>query len=347
MGKHEVEHSTSRRQFLKSLAATGICAAAPARELFAQKGVYKPTAKGGCIDVHHHHQPPGFTLGGRGRAGQWTPQQSIEQMDKFGITVAILSLTQLGDRVYDNTEKGRAAVRTVNEFGAKCMHDYPKRFGLFASIPFPDVDGSLKEIAYAYDTLKCDGVGIYTNDNQGHWPGDPKLEPIWQELGRRKAIVYMHPWVPSCCNNLNYGATSFMNEIDFETTRAVTSLITNGVLFRYPDIKLITAHSGGTLPVLAGRMKDRYPADKSQYIPNGLWAEIKKLYYDCAHATYKMPWAALTALVPPSQYLFGTDYSPEPIESTVNEIPGLGMSRDVLEMLERKNAERLFPRFKV
>jgi len=94
-------------------------------------------------------------------------------------------------------------------------------------------------------------------------------------------------------------------------------------------------------------MKDRYPADKNQYIPNGLWAEIKKLYYDCAHATYKMPWAALTALVPPTQYLFGTDYSPEPIESTVNEIPKLGMSRDVLEMLERKNAERLFPRFKV
>jgi len=93
-------------------------------------------------------------------------------------------------------------------------------------------------------------------------------------------------------------------------------------------------------------MKDRYPNDKTQYIPNGLWAEIQKLYYDCAHATYKMPWAALTALVPPSQYLFGTDYSPEPIESTMNLIPDLKLSKDVLEMLERKNAERLFPRFK-
>ena len=94
-------------------------------------------------------------------------------------------------------------------------------------------------------------------------------------------------------------------------------------------------------------MKDRYPADKVQYIPNGLWAEFKKLYYDCAHATYKMPWAALTALVPPSQYLFGTDYALEPIESTVNEIPNLKIPRDVLEMMERKNAERLLPRFKI
>src|SRR5262245_40776927 len=294
-----LETSASRREFLSTLAAAaGACAITRTEDLFAQGVQYKPAAKGGCIDVHHHHQPPGFGIGGggggRGAAGgrggpgggaqrggggrgPWTPQQSIEQMDKFGIGVAILSLTQMGDVVYDNTEKGRAAVRTVNEFGAKCMHDYSKRFGLFASIPLPDVDGSLKEIAYAYDTLKSDGVGIYTNDNQGHWPGDPKLEPIWQELGRRKAIVYMHPWVPSCCNNLNYGATSFMNEIDFETTRAVTSLITNGVLFRYPDIKLITAHSGGTLPVLAGRMKDRYPADKNQYIQNDLWAVINKV----------------------------------------------------------------------
>ena len=268
-------------------------------------------------------------------------------MDKFGITVSILSLTQSGNAIYDNTEKGRAACRVVNEYGAKCMQDYPKRFGFFASIPFPDVEGSLKEIAYAYDTLKADGISIYTNDNQGHWPGDPKLEPIWQELGRRKAVLYMHPWVPACCNNLNYGAGPFMNEIDFETTRAVTSFITNGVFFRHPDLKLITAHSGGTLPVLAGRMKDRYPADKNQYIPNGFYAEVRRLYYDCAHATYKMPWLALTSLVPPTQYLFGTDYSPEPIESTVNELPNLGIPRDVMEMLERKNAERLFPRFKI
>ena len=137
-----------------------------------------------------------------------------------------------------------------------------------------------------------------------------------------------------------------MSEIDFETSRAVISFITGGVLFKYPNLKLILAHSGGTLPVLASRMKDRYPADKNQYIPNGLWAEFRKLYYDCAHATYKFPWAALTALVPPTQFLFGTDYSPEPIESTMDNIPDLRLSKDVLDMLERTNAEKLFPRFK-
>src|SRR5262245_20347176 len=179
-----------RRQFLKTLAALGAGAMNPTRELLAQPP-YKVTAKGGSIDVHHHHAPPGLGVGGgggRGAAaggggavgargggggGLWTPQRAIEQMDKFGIGTAILSLTQAGDVIYDNTPKGRAAVRTANEFGAKCMQDYPKRFGLFASIPLPDVEGSLKEIEYAFETLKCDGISIYTNDNQGHWPGDP------------------------------------------------------------------------------------------------------------------------------------------------------------------------------
>ena len=264
-------------------------------------------------------------------------------MDKFGIGVAILSLTQSGDIIYDNTEKGRAAVRTVNDFGAKCMQDYPKRFGFFASIPFPDVQGSLKEIAYAYDMLKCDGISIYTNDQQGHWPGDPHLEPIWEELGRRKAILYMHPWVPACCNNLNYGASSFMNEIDFETTRAVTSFITNGVLFRHPELRLITAHSGGTLPVLAGRMKDRYPADKNQYIPNGLLAEIKKLYYDIAGINHAIPFNAIRDLVGTSQLLFGTDYpfwSPQVAIATLAEF---GMSAAERERIERGNALGLMP----
>ena len=275
-----------RREFLKALSVAGAGAMLPAAELLAQQPKFKFTSKAGAIDVHHHMAPPGLpgAVGGAvagprgaqpagaaaagarggggarggdaaaqagGGRGAWTPQRSIEQMDKFGIGVSLLSLTQVANVIYDNTEKGRTACRLVNDYGAKCMADYPKRYGFFASIPFPDVEGSLKEIAYAYDTLKADGISIYTNDNQGKWPGDAAHEPIWQELNRRNAILYMHPWVPACCANLNYGAGPFMNEIDFETSRAVISFITGGVFFKYPNLKLILAHSGGTLPVLA------------------------------------------------------------------------------------------------
>jgi 6-methylsalicylate decarboxylase len=343
---------TSRRMLLKSLAIGGVAATLPETELLSQF-VNKSTAKGGRIDVHHHHIPPallaGLPGGDRGRLGSWTPERSLEQMDKFDIAVAILSMTQMGDILYDGTEKGAVAVRTGNDYGAKIMSDHPKRFGLFTGVPLPDIDAVMKEIEYGLDKLKADGIGIYTNDNHDRWPGDLYYDPMWRELNRRKAIVYMHPLAPQCCRNLNDSVPTAMNEFDFDITRACTSILANGVLHKYPDLRIIIPHSGGTMPVLAGRIKDRYPTDAkhAEYIPNGVWAELKKFYFDIAHASYAMPLAALLKFAPESNILFGTDFSPETIESTVNELPKSGLSPALMRAIERGNAERLFPRFKV
>ena len=270
-------------------------------------------------------------------------------MDKFDIAIAILSMTQMGDLLYDGTEKGNAAVRTGNEYGAKIVSQHPKRFGLFTGVPLPDIDAVMKEMEYGLDQLKADGIGIYTNDNNNRWPGDPYYDPMWQEVNRRKAIVYMHPLAPPCCRNLNDSVPTAMNEFDFDITRACTSILANGVLHKYPDVRIIIPHSGGTMPVLAGRIKDRYPSDAkhTEYIPNGVWAELKKFYFDIAHASYAMPLAALLKFASESNILFGTDFSPEPIESTVNELPASGLSPALMRAIERGNAERLFPRFKV
>ena len=339
--------ANNRRELLKTLAAVG-AGMALSREPLDAQFVNKSTAKGGRIDVHHHHAPPGLQAGGRGRNGPWTPERSLEQMDKFDIAVAILSMTQMGDALYNGTEKGRANVRLGNDYGAKLMAEHPKRFGLFTSVPLPDLDGSLKEIEYGLDKLKADGIGIYTNDNRGRWPGDPYFEPMWQELNRRKTIVYMHPLAPPCCTNLNDGVPTAMNEFDFDTTRAATSLLAGGVLHKYPEVRFIIAHSGGTMPVLAGRIKDRYPSDAKhmEYIPNGVYAELQKFYFDIAHASYPMPLAALLKFAPTSHILFGTDFSPEPIESTVDQLPTSGLSSALMRAIERENAEKLFPRFK-
>ncbi len=338
----------SRRSLLKTLAAGAGIAALSRSNLLAQF-VNKSTAKGGRIDVHHHHAPPALQTGppARGRRA-WTPEWSLEQMEKFDISVAILSMTQMGDVLYDGNEKGRAAVRTGNDYGARLMGDHPKRFGLFSSVPLPDIDGCMKEIEYGLDTLKADGIAIYTNDNHNRWPGDPYFEPMWQELNRRNTIVYMHPLAPQCCRDLNDGMPTAMNEFDFDITRAATSLLAGGVLHKYPNVRFIIPHSGGTMPVLAGRIKDRYPNDPkhAEYIPNGVYAELKKFYFDIAHASFPMPLAALLKFAPPNQILFGTDFSPEPIESTVNELPGSGLSPALMRAIERENAERLFPRFK-
>lgn len=333
---------TNRRKFLEALAAAGAVALTPWFDAFGESRVAKLNVRGGAIDVHHHFVPPG---GATNRP--WSPQMSLDQMDKFGIGVAILSMTQNGELLYNGTAKGRAAVRAGNEYGAELMQRYPKRFGLMGGIPMPDLEGSLREVEYAYDTLKVDAIGIYTNDNQGRWPGDAYFEPLWQELDRRNAIVYMHPLAPTCCSDLKYGAASSMVEYDFDVTRGVVSIVVNGVMFRYPNIRFITVHSGGTVPMLAGRMNDRVPRGAEQYLPNGLYAELRKWYFDVAHATFPWPYAAMKAFMPESQILFGTDYAPEPIESTVDQLPGLKLSRAFEEMMLRGNAERLFPRFKV
>jgi predicted TIM-barrel fold metal-dependent hydrolase len=339
--------ANNRRELLKGLAALGAGMALSGERLQGQF-VNKSTAKGGRIDVHHHHAPPSLQAGGRGRNGPWTPERSLEQMDKFDIAVAILSMTQMGDVLYDGTEKGRANVRLGNDYGAKLMADHPKRFGLFTSVPLPDLDGSLREIEYGLDRLKADGIGIYTNDNRGRWPGDAYFDPMWQELNQRKTIVYMHPLAPPCCTNLNDGVPTAMNEFDFDITRAATSLLAGGVLHKYPEIRFIIPHSGGTMPVLAGRIKDRYPNDPkhAEYIPNGVYAELQKFYFDIAHASYPMPLAALLKFAPTTHLLFGTDFSPEPIESTVDQLPASGLAPALMRAIERENAEKLFPRFK-
>ena len=358
------QHSTrggenSRRDILKTLGVAGAAAVLPKSELFGQF-VNKSTAKGGRIDLHHHHVPPGgggFGGAGRGGGGRgpgrlpgpWTPEITLEQMDKFDIAVSMLSMTQMGDVLYDNTAKGRAAVRIGNDYGAKLVSEHPKRFGLFTGVPLPDMDGVMKEIEYGFDTLKADGIGIYTNDNQTHWPGDGYFDPMWQELNRRRAIVYMHPLAPPCCTNLNDSVPTAMNEFDFDITRACTSILANGVLHKYPNVKIIIPHSGGTMPMIAGRIKDRYPHDPKheEFIPNGVIAELQKFYIDIAHASYPYPMAAMMKFALPDHILFGTDFPFEPIESTVNELPGLGISANVMRAIERENAEKLLPRFKV
>src|SRR3984893_10092184 len=170
-----------------------------------------------------------------------------------------------------------------------------------------------------------------------------------KELNCRKTIVYMHPLAPRCCRDLNDSVPTAMNEFDFDITRGCTSILANGVLHKYPDIKIIIPHSGGTMPMIAGRIKDRYPHDAKhdEYSPNGVIAELQKFYIDVAHATCPSPMAAMLKFTQPDHILFGTDYPFEPIESTANEIPNLGLSAKVMRAIERENAERLLPRFKV
>jgi predicted TIM-barrel fold metal-dependent hydrolase len=270
----------------------------------------------------------------------------------------MLSGVAYGDEIYDDTEKGAAAARRNNEFAAKVVSDHPGKFGFLAVLPLNNNEASLKEIEYAFDTLHADGVGILSNTGT-KWPGDPSYLPVFEELNRRKSAVFIHPFVGKCCRNLVAGVYDAVIEYDLDTTRAVTSLLYNGVLSKCSDLKVIVNHSGAAVPVLAGRIKDRVPRatsrsasssnhdGRNEKIPNGVYYELRKLYYECAHATYLMSFRALGDLeVPTTQLLFGSDFPMEPVVTTVNEIPALKLSPAVERALNRENAERIFPRLK-
>lgn len=358
MNMHDFARVT-RRDLLRTMAAAGGAALMPVGGLMGQAG----NGRRGRIDVHHHMLPP---FQPNMAARKYTPQLSLDAMDKFGTELTILSLTVAGEYLYDGTEKSIKFARQANEYGAKAMQDHPKRFGFFASLPAKSTDATLKEIEYAFDTLKCDGVVLFTNTGDKWW-GDPMFLPMFDELNRRQAAVFLHPIGANCCHNLA-GIGDGVVEFDFDTTRTVVSLLFNGVLSRCQDIKWIINHSGAAIPTLAGRIKDRVPGgssnggngvpggpsryntspdrDHTPKTPNGVYYELKRLYYECAHATYPMPMAALRAFAPPTQYLFGTDFPIEPMESTVLNFPVLRLPSDVQHALDRGNAERLWPRLK-
>lgn len=307
------------------------------------------------IDVHHHMLPPDYVRLTRerileivsGNAGvlNWTPDSTLAQMEQFGIASAILSLPVPG-AWYQGKENSRKLARIGNEYGARLAGDYPNRFGVFAAVPLPDVDASLREIEYAYEKLSADGVYLQTSYDD-KWPGDPEFAPVLDELNRRKAVVFVHPTEPACCANLLPGVPSNVIEFVFDTTRAITSLLVNGTFSRCPDIRFIFCHSGGTMPVLAARINGFFQMRSalSSKVPNGVMHELKRQYYDVANATNPSSLAALMNLVPASQIVWGSDFPYRAVAPTATGWDSYEAAAEVKRAVNRENALKLFPKF--
>ena len=186
----------SRRDLLKALAMS-----LPACGLW-QSGLHAQAAKRGRIDVHQHMKSPADPSAGLTR--NWTPEKAIADMERNGVATAIvMPVNSIREYLWAGGEKARGLVRENNEYGAKLVSNYPGRFGLYAALPLVDVEGSLKEIAYAYDTLKTDGIGLWPDTGaDGKWLGHKNFAPIFDELNRRKSAVFFHPTVANCCHNL-------------------------------------------------------------------------------------------------------------------------------------------------
>ncbi|AEW92823.1 MULTISPECIES: amidohydrolase family protein [Streptomycetaceae] len=305
------------------------------------------------IDVHQHLVPPvwadalaaiGHDTGGWA-VPAWSTGGAIAMMDEQSIATGVLSVTAPGVHLGDDT-RARTLARAVNEYGAEVVKDRPDRFGHFASVPLPDVDAALAETAYALDTLGADGVVLMSNVH-GRYLGDPGFEPLWDELDRRRATVFVHPaqppmaWLP--------GTPAPLADFVFDTTRTALNLVLNGVIGRHPHVRVILAHGGGFLPYAAYRFSGltSIVVDPGR-TADDILRDLRRFYFDTALSASPSALPALLAFAEPGHVLYGSDwpFAPQEAGSYYNgyleAYPGFAPGQ--AEAIDRGNAEVLFPR---
>jgi len=306
------------------------------------------------LDLHHHFGTPAWIRLTNERKSQgyqvwqpYTPAKALEDMDKGGVATSLLSVTTPGIWFGDKAETRRWA-RELNDYGARLVADHKGRFGLFAVLPLPDVDASLREIEYAFDTLKTDGVGLLSSYGN-RWHGDPEFAPVFAELNRRKAVVYTHASAPPCCQNLQPGINETTIEYNTDTSRTIISLIESGRATACPDIRFIFSHAGGTIPSLAGRFLGQAASRDSlarPAEPNSRLYHLRRFFYDTAGSANPVQMTSLKMIVPATQIVFGTDFPFGNSAGTARGLETCGFTPDELRGIDRENALRLVPKFR-
>jgi 6-methylsalicylate decarboxylase len=337
-------HEVSRREFLARAGALTALAGMPMQT----RSAGGPDGRLRRIDVHHHVSPPPWLEAVRRaqldfpQTVAWTVQRSLEDMDAADVGTSVVSPTMPQVGFLGPQEAARVA-RESNEYVRTLASEHPGRFGMFAMLPMPHVDESLKEIEHAFDALKADGIGMMTSYGD-RWLGYPEFTPVLEELNRRKATVYTHPNRANCCVNLVRGVPEAVVEFGADTTRTIASLLFSGATLRLPGVTFIFSHGGGALTAVVERFQDfMVRTYKERFTREIVDAELRRFYYDTAQVSNPVTMAALTKLVPLSQIVFGSDF---PFRSSFEHVKGLAAifgEKDQIA-IGRENALRILPR---
>jgi predicted TIM-barrel fold metal-dependent hydrolase len=308
------------------------------------------------IDVHHHFMSQAYldavgieraaSPGSAGHVDPWTAELSLAFMDEAGIESAVISVSAPGIDMA-TPQQTAALARACNEAQARMVHDHPRRFGFLAVLPMPDIDASLAELEYACDALHADGVVLMSN-YRGEYIGSAKFWPLFEALDTRKAVTFFHPVSP--LNFRGYPGVSLSTmEFPFDTARAIMSMLHDGTPEKFPGVRMIWPHAGGVMPYMAGRTAVLSQRNREFRLSGDtLFPAMRNFYYDVTQSLNRPTFAALCALAPFEQLLFGSDcpFARAPqVNASLGELDRLGLAPDEREQIERSNALALFPRF--
>lgn len=307
------------------------------------------------VDVHQHVVPPFYAeelpaCGGDPSGSvtpQWSPESAIEMMDSLQIALGVLSVSTPSVVGWPQ-RKRREMARRINEYVAELVANHPDRFGSFATLPLPDIDGAIAEIDYTLSDLRADGVVVLAS-YEGKYLGDPMFEPLWGELDRRHAVVFEHPgatpgqpMLPSAA-----GIAPPMTDFLLETTRTGLQLALRDSLTRYPNVSLILSHAGGFLPYASMRFAELAQVfDSAAPSPHELLSRFHRFYFDTALSSGPAL-QMLKSFAGSDRILFGTD-SPYDHGRSVAFTAALDSDDSLAEAdrsaINRGNACRLLPR---
>jgi predicted TIM-barrel fold metal-dependent hydrolase len=347
---------TSRRAFIGggvaaagALAMPGILRAQP-----TPAGRITAIAQKAVVDVHHHFVPPEYLTAAADELAKsgamsfppyakWTPAATLDEMDRNNVGTAVLSISTPGIWFGDDAQ-GRRLARICNDYAAKMQADHPGRFGLFAAIPLPDTAGSMTELSYGLDTLKADGIGLMTSYS-GRYLGDQSFWPVYEELNRRKAVLYVHPASPNCCNLIKDEVNPSFIEFPTDSTRTILSLLYSGTFQKFRDLRFIFSHNGGTMPLLINRVMQlgQAPGDRSRIAPADIPGELRRHYYEVANSANRASVGAVMQMADPAHMLFGSDYPYVPVGATEGGLLNVGLSDNEIQAILRDNALALLP----
>lgn len=268
------------------------------------------------IDVHQHVIPDvyktelariGVLGSGENPWPAWSVARQLELADELGIDAILISIASPG-AYFGDMQFTRRLVRACNEAMAGINAAHPTRYGAMAFVSLPDVEAACRDVEYALDVLKLDGVNLQTHTGD-RYLGQPEEDELYAELDRRCAVVFVHPQRPVVRGMASYAFPAGYTELTFDTTRAITNMLYNGTQAKFPNIRFIMPHMGGVAPFLLFRLSgfDDIPAIR-QRSPDGVAAYLKRFYYDVAQSPSSLALHALLEIADPARILFGTDY---------------------------------------